>query len=44
MQFIYGTGVEAFVQRADELATKYGPGFVLETKVREAIGISMPRY
>ena len=27
MQFIYGTGVEAFLQRADELAAKYGSGF-----------------
>jgi len=36
MQFIYGTGVEAFLARADELAAKYGQGFMLDAKARTA--------
>jgi len=44
MQFIYGTGVEAFLKRADELAAKYGSGFTLETKVRDAVREFQPRY
>ena len=33
MQFIYGTGVEAFLQRANKLAEKYGMGFTLDEAV-----------
>jgi len=44
MQFVYGTGVEAFLKRADELATKYGTGFALDTNTRNAIALSVPVY
>ena len=36
MQFIYGTGVDAFLKRADELAAKYGQGFMLDAVARTA--------
>ena len=42
MQFIYGTGVDKFLARAEELAGKYGPGFVLSAKVKEAIRKNQP--
>jgi 3-hydroxyacyl-CoA dehydrogenase/enoyl-CoA hydratase/3-hydroxybutyryl-CoA epimerase len=42
MQFIYGTGVDRFLARAEELAGKYGPGFVLTAKVKEAIRKHQP--
>ncbi len=42
MQFIYGTGVDKFLARAEELAGKYGPGFVLTAKVKEAIRKNQP--
>ncbi|MDW5441703.1 3-hydroxyacyl-CoA dehydrogenase NAD-binding domain-containing protein [Polaromonas sp. SM01] len=44
MQFIYGMGVDAFVQRADQLAAKFGPGFVLSDKVKAAIKQHQPVY
>ena len=44
MQFIYGTGVEAFCRRADELAAVHGAGFALDTQAREAIARHQPRY
>ena len=44
MQFIYGMGVDAFVQRADELAAKFGPGFVLSSEVKAAIQRHQPVY
>jgi 3-hydroxyacyl-CoA dehydrogenase/enoyl-CoA hydratase/3-hydroxybutyryl-CoA epimerase len=37
MQFIYGTGLDAFVARADELAARWGPGYALTGKVKDAI-------
>ena len=37
MQFIYGTGVETFLTRADELAANYGMGFSLDKRAREEI-------
>ena len=43
-QFIDGTGVEAFLQRADELAAKHGAGFAVDAKVREAIEKFRPVY
>ena len=44
MQFIYGMGLEAFARRADELAKKYGPGFVLSDEVKAAIARHQPVY
>ena len=40
MQFIYGMGVEAFEQRASELAQRFGPGFALS----DAVGAAIRRY
>ena len=37
MQFIYGMGVEAFEQRASELAERFGSGFALSDEVGAAI-------
>ncbi len=42
MQFIYGTGVDAFLDRADQLAARYGPGFVVAAAVRESIRRHQP--
>jgi len=44
MQFIYGMGMDAFEQRAAELAAKYGPGFVLSDAVKSAIRKHQPVY
>jgi 3-hydroxyacyl-CoA dehydrogenase/enoyl-CoA hydratase/3-hydroxybutyryl-CoA epimerase len=44
MQFIYGTGIDAFCQRASELADAHGPGFALTSKVGDAIRAHAPRY
>lgn len=44
MQFIYGTGVEAFLARADELAQRFGTGFALDVAARDAIAQFQPRY
>jgi 3-hydroxyacyl-CoA dehydrogenase/enoyl-CoA hydratase/3-hydroxybutyryl-CoA epimerase len=44
MQFIYGTGVDAFCARANELAEKYGPGFAVTSKVQETIRAHQPVY
>ena len=44
MQFIYGTGVDAFLRRAEALAAKFGAGFVVDAKVREAIEQFRPVY
>jgi 3-hydroxyacyl-CoA dehydrogenase/enoyl-CoA hydratase/3-hydroxybutyryl-CoA epimerase len=44
MQFIYGTGVEVFFKRADELAVKYGAGFALAAKVQSAVNGLRPAY
>jgi len=44
MQFIYGTGVDAFRARAAQLADKFGPGFVVTGKVEEAIRSHQPVY
>lgn len=44
MQFIYGTGVDAFVRRAGELAAKYGPGFAVSAQVQDAIRNHEPKY
>ncbi|MCY7318640.1 MAG: enoyl-CoA hydratase/isomerase family protein [Ramlibacter sp.] len=44
MQFIYGTGIEAFCQRAEVLAGRYGLGFALTDQVKEAIRKHQPRW
>ena len=44
MQFIYGTGIAAFLHRAEVLAGKYGPGFVVAPQVKDAIRRHEPRY
>jgi 3-hydroxyacyl-CoA dehydrogenase/enoyl-CoA hydratase/3-hydroxybutyryl-CoA epimerase len=44
MQFIYGTGIDKFCERASQLADRYGPGFAITGKVREAIAAHRPRY
>jgi 3-hydroxyacyl-CoA dehydrogenase/enoyl-CoA hydratase/3-hydroxybutyryl-CoA epimerase len=44
MQFIYGTGIDAFLHRAEVLASTYGPGFVVAPQVKEAIRRFAPAY
>jgi 3-hydroxyacyl-CoA dehydrogenase/enoyl-CoA hydratase/3-hydroxybutyryl-CoA epimerase len=44
MQFIYGTGIDAFLHRAEVLAAKYGPGFVVAPQVKDAIRKHEPRW
>jgi 3-hydroxyacyl-CoA dehydrogenase/enoyl-CoA hydratase/3-hydroxybutyryl-CoA epimerase len=44
MQFIYGSGITAFLQRAQELAAQYGPGFEVPAEVEDAIRRFEPRW
>ncbi|AMO24925.1 3-hydroxyacyl-CoA dehydrogenase NAD-binding domain-containing protein [Ramlibacter solisilvae] len=44
MQFIYGMGVEAFCERAAQLAQRFGPGFAVSPAVKDAIVAHAPRY
>lgn len=44
MQFIYGMGIDRFIQRAEELAAKFGPGFVLTERVKDTIHEHQPVY
>lgn len=44
MQFIYGTGIDAFIARADALAGRHGPGFALTDEVKGAIRRHEPKY
>lgn len=44
MQFIYGTGIERFCERASQLAEGWGPGFEITSQVREAIVQHQPGY
>ena len=44
MQFIYGMGLDAFAQRADELAQQFGPGFALTPAVKDTIARFQPVY
>lgn len=37
LQFIYGQGIEAFEQRCDDLARRFGKGFLLDGAARDAI-------
>jgi 3-hydroxyacyl-CoA dehydrogenase/enoyl-CoA hydratase/3-hydroxybutyryl-CoA epimerase len=44
MQFIYGTGIEPFLARAEALAGQYGPGFTLTAKVTDTIRQHQPAW
>jgi 3-hydroxyacyl-CoA dehydrogenase / enoyl-CoA hydratase / 3-hydroxybutyryl-CoA epimerase len=44
MQFIYGMGVDAFVKRAGELTSQFGPGFVVSDEVVATIRQFQPVY
>ena len=44
MQFIYGMGVDTFVQRSAELAAKFGDGFVVTDAVLKTIRAFQPVY
>ncbi|HVZ44677.1 MAG TPA: 3-hydroxyacyl-CoA dehydrogenase NAD-binding domain-containing protein [Ramlibacter sp.] len=44
LQFIYGMGIDVFLHRAEVLASKYGPGFVLAPRVKEAIRRHEPKW
>jgi len=44
MQFIYGTGIDAFFHRAEVLAGKYGNGFAVSPAVKDAVRRFEPRY
>ena len=44
LQFIYGTGIDAFLHRAEVLAARHGPGFVVAPQVKEAIRRHQPQY
>jgi 3-hydroxyacyl-CoA dehydrogenase/enoyl-CoA hydratase/3-hydroxybutyryl-CoA epimerase len=44
LQFIYGIGIDAFAQRAAELADKHGAGFVLDVKVISTLREHQPTY
>jgi len=44
MQFIYGTGIEAFCARAAQLAERFGPGFLITPEIRQAIEAHLPHY
>ena len=44
LQFIYGTGIEAFERRCAELAARYGKGFALDEATQRAIRHHQPAY
>jgi 3-hydroxyacyl-CoA dehydrogenase / enoyl-CoA hydratase / 3-hydroxybutyryl-CoA epimerase len=44
LQFIYGTGIDAFARRAAKLAERHGPGFALTGKVLDAVRSHQPSY
>ena len=44
MQFIYGMGIDAFLERAEALAQRNGAGFVVTDAVRETIRRHQPQY
>ncbi|MBC7468227.1 MAG: enoyl-CoA hydratase/isomerase family protein, partial [Ramlibacter sp.] len=44
MQFIYGTGIDAFFARAESLASKYGSGFALASRVKDAVRKHQPAW
>jgi 3-hydroxyacyl-CoA dehydrogenase/enoyl-CoA hydratase/3-hydroxybutyryl-CoA epimerase len=44
LQFIYGVGIDAFAQRAAQLASSHGAGFALEPGVIETLRRHQPVY
>lgn len=44
LQFIYGMGADAFFHRAEVLASRYGPGFLLAPQVKEAVRRHQPKW
>jgi 3-hydroxyacyl-CoA dehydrogenase/enoyl-CoA hydratase/3-hydroxybutyryl-CoA epimerase len=44
MQFIYGTGIDAFIARAEALAGRHGAGFVVTPAVGDAIRKYQPAW
>ncbi|ABM60159.1 short chain enoyl-CoA hydratase / 3-hydroxyacyl-CoA dehydrogenase [Verminephrobacter eiseniae EF01-2] len=44
MQFIYGTGIEPFLRRAQELAQRHGAGFAVDAPLRQVIERHQPVY
>jgi 3-hydroxyacyl-CoA dehydrogenase/enoyl-CoA hydratase/3-hydroxybutyryl-CoA epimerase len=44
LQFIYGQGVDAFQRRCEELAERYGAGFVVTPEVINALEQHHPVY
>jgi 3-hydroxyacyl-CoA dehydrogenase/enoyl-CoA hydratase/3-hydroxybutyryl-CoA epimerase len=44
MQFVYGTGIDAFCARAEMLAARFGTGFALTAEDKETIRKYEPAY
>ena len=44
LQFIYGTGIEAFEQRCAELATRHGTGFALDSAAKAVSRQHQPTF
>jgi 3-hydroxyacyl-CoA dehydrogenase / enoyl-CoA hydratase / 3-hydroxybutyryl-CoA epimerase len=44
MQFIYGTGIDAFFHRAEFLAGRHGRGYAVSPQVKEAVRRHQPKY
>jgi len=44
LQFIYGLGVDAFAERASQLAAKHGDGFAIDAKVLSSLREHQPVY
>ena len=44
LQYIYGTGIDNFTRRADELASRFGERFQMDAAARESLRANLPRY
>lgn len=44
LRFVYSQGIDAFCQRAAELAQAFGPGFALSPEVVQTLRQHEPRY
>jgi len=44
LQFIYGTGIDRFLHRAEVLASRHGSAFVVAPAVKDAVRRHEPRY